>query len=89
MIDILLAAAVAGVASYRVWRLLAHDRIGEAARTRLIPEGTRRDYWLGCPWCSGAWVNLAMVAPLVDDWASYAYTVAVASVITGWLGDRL
>lgn len=57
------------LAAYRIWRLLAVDEFPpiETARERFEVWITNRfgAEWaagISCPWCSGAWVSIAVVS---------------------------
>ncbi len=43
------------LAAYRMWRLLAEDKILEPVRRRLI-RGEKVSELVSCPWCLGSWV---------------------------------
>jgi Protein of unknown function (DUF1360) len=79
--------ALLGLASFRVWRLLAVDLILEPIRTRL-PESWLP--FLECPWCAGFWVSVAFFVAfeLQHDTLLIAAPLAI-SVIAAALFDLL
>lgn len=54
-------------AAFRVWKLVADDRILDRPRDWLLGKMTdsdRQDYWgdfLVCPWCAGWWISTGVV----------------------------
>jgi hypothetical protein len=80
---------VVGLVAYRVWRLLAVDELTATLRERL---GPRTYDFVTCPWCFGFWATVAI--GLAAGTAGYLsgslwLVVPAASVVVGWLGDRL
>lgn len=58
-------AALDALAVYRITRLITEDTLTEPPRLLLQAELKRRGhiklaYLLGCPWCSGFWVAVAV-----------------------------
>lgn len=79
-----------GLASYRIWRLLAEDTILEPFRLWL-PDWDWIGDWLYCPWCSGSWVAFGLTW-IVDAVAGLRMPVLVglaAAVIVGWVAENL
>jgi hypothetical protein len=76
------AAVLLAAAAFRVWRLIAADKILDRPRdwlTRrpMYSDGLHRvtlDMWLHCPWCSGAWVTLGWWAAwmICPEWTVVA-----------------
>lgn len=84
----LIWAALIGVSSYRLWRLVGEDSITESLRARL-PE--RVFEMVSCGWCLGSWVAFG-VTWLTDATVGLDAPVLVglaAAVVVGWLGERL
>ncbi len=46
------------LAAFRTWRLIAEDTIFDRPRKRFLKALPAGEYWVTCPWCSGAWVAL-------------------------------
>lgn len=83
-------ALLIGVASYRLWRLLAVDTITEAPRDWVL---VRLPQWVDdmtmCPWCAGSWLAFG-VTWLTDTTIGLRMPVLVglaAAVVVGWLGS--
>ncbi len=68
-----------GLAAFRCWWLLARDTILDKPRAWFVAR-TGRDLpvedWLGCPFCSGAWITLAWWGA----WWAWPHAVTVAAV---------
>jgi hypothetical protein len=74
------------LAAYRAWRLIGIDDITAGLRDRVIgrtlyetgsdPDAYRPtlDKLIGCPWCLGAWIALAVTAAW---WAAPHWTLIV------------
>lgn len=86
------------LATYRLTRLVTHDRITEGLRRRIAGQdevfgGMARPQvfdFITCPWCVGVWLAAAVVAatalfPL--EWRYGAYVLACAAV-AGFLMER-
>lgn len=80
---------VIGIASYRLWRLVAEDSITEPARTRYL--GGWIEELVECPWCLGSWVAFG-VTWLTDATIGLPAPVLVAlgaATVVGVLGRWL
>ena len=57
---------ILSLACYRITRLIIEDTITEPLRERVWkrfpPESTRIGYLFTCPWCTGFWVSVLIVA---------------------------
>jgi hypothetical protein len=87
---ILVWTLLVGVASYRVFRLIAEDSIMEPVRLRL-PDWDWFGEWLYCPWCLGSWIAFG-VTWITDATIGLQAPVLVAlaaAVVVGWLGEHL
>jgi hypothetical protein len=87
-----------GLASFRIWRILAVDTILEGVRNRLFrwedyqggaPERYRYglDEFVKCPWCFGWWVVLGWWG-LWQVWEHAVYVMSVPlalSTVVGYL----
>lgn len=85
--------AVAGLASFRLWRLLAVDRILAGPRSWLYQQAARPRRpavwaveWLDCPWCSGFWIAGATAWALswargTGGWSTVAVWWASAAAV--------
>lgn len=76
----LIALALIGLASYRVWRFIARDefvlvRVPREAIVKRSP--TWVDELIQCPWCAGSWVTIFVTA------ATAWYTSVPAPVLVG------
>lgn len=85
------AVATVTAIAFRLWRLLAHDRITQPVRDLWRPD-TLIDYFVGCPWCLGSWLSIAVTAAWA---ATHPFTAwdfigvaGASSVLVGLLGDR-
>lgn len=85
------------LAAFRVWRLLAVDKLPPImwARERLEAAADNRvgTVWadgVTCPWCSGAWVSALVVAavwatrPLTLPALWFAAVSAVVGLVAQW-----
>lgn len=90
----LVAVATVTALAFRIWRLLAHDRLTQPLRDKWLggnPDGMV-NYFMGCPWCLGTWLSVA----LTGLWAAthpftawdFAGVAGASSVLVGWAGDR-
>lgn len=76
------AAVLIGLASWRLWRLIARDDITAPFHTRLQGWPHRM---VDCPWCLGTWIAFAVTAavdqvhPLPVPWV----IAAAAAIILG------
>lgn len=85
---------VDALAVYRIWRLTAVDEVLAPARARLYEHLFAQDrnrlvYFLGCPWCLGAWLCLAALLCrryLPPVW-SVIRTVAATSALVGLIAQ--
>lgn len=81
--------------SYRVWRLLAHDRIAQPIRNLWnpdTPKGELIDYFFGCPWCAGTWLSILTtlawaIGHPFTPW-DFIGTAAASAVLVGLVGDK-
>ena len=90
MMEMLVWVLVIGLASYRVWRLIAQDSITEPLRDQLDDEGWAIGL-VSCPWCLGSWVAFGATW-LTDATIGVPAPVAVAlgaAVVVGVLGEVL
>jgi len=89
---ILIWSTLIGIASYRLYRLIAEDTATEHWRDWVL---SRSPVWVdamvSCSWCLGSWVAFGIT------WATDA-TVGLqapmlvglaAAVVVGWLGENL
>lgn len=70
--------AVIGLASYRLWKLVAEDAITEGPREWLLarsPEKVRE--LVECPWCAGSWVAFGVT------WATDVVVGLQAPILVG------
>lgn len=81
---VLLALAV-----FRLWKLVGDDAVLDRPRDYLLKRMSETfDYFITCPWCSGAWITLAWWAA----WLVWPYEATVAAVpfalsaVVGYLG---
>lgn len=81
-----------GLASYRVWRLLAEDSIIEPPRAWVLD---RSPMWITelvvCHWCLGSWIAFGLTWA-TDAVAGLRLPVLVglaAAVVVGWLAENL
>lgn len=77
-------------ATYRVWRLLAIDRILDAPRNRVLidKDGDWREglvEFVTCPWCFGFWLVLATWGAWLL-WPHATDVVAVPFAISTFVG---
>ena len=90
----LIAAALIGVASFRLWRIIAKDQIAEPVRVWLLRREGRVWTWIQdlvtCPWCLGWWIagTLAILMS-IERWEPIETVIVwcVASAVTGLLGE--
>lgn len=78
-----------GLASYRIWRLVAEDTITEGLRVRFLPGQV--EGFIYCPWCLGTWLAFG-VTWLTDATIGIKSPVLVglaSAVVVGWLAERL
>ena len=85
---VLVEIVIIGLVSYRLFRLLAVDKITERLRERMSERVL--DPWT-CPWCLGFWVTVAvgLVAHFVG-WTTGTpwLVIPAAAVIVGLLGEH-
>lgn len=96
MIDLLLAAVLLGLASFRAWRIVATDQITEPLRVRLLMAEGR--FWTFvsdltfCPWCLGWWIAGAGAAGLAvtAGWSplEFALVWLAASAVCGLVAKQ-
>ena len=83
---------VIGLASYRIWRLLAQDTITEPLREwALVGSSEKVRVMVECPWCLGSWVAFGATW-LTDATIGVPGPVFVAlgaAVVVGALGEAL
>lgn len=89
---------ILALASFRLWKLVADDRILDRPRDWLLDQvvGHRGEksgiYWsdfLRCPWCAGFWITLvvyavALLGPL--DWHGWIDGVLVVLAVSAVVG---
>lgn len=93
------AVVLVGLVAYRIWRLIALDKITESPRYWLfnkrtirgvVPRLVRVQQFVYCAWCFGFWITGAVTFAgyffgYVEDWL---VVWLASSVIVGFLGDR-
>jgi hypothetical protein len=85
-------AFLIGLASYRLWRLVAVDAITERPRDWLL---VRSPQWVDkmtmCPWCLGSWVafGVTWATDAAVGVASPLLVALAAAVVVGWLAQWL
>lgn len=88
----------AGLAAYRIYRLIARDSITEPFHGRInaASNSSRLAYWinelLNCPWCLGFWIStaLAVVGYLLGHLDPVeAIIVALAASTVAGLASRV
>jgi hypothetical protein len=88
----LLWTLLIGVASYRIYRLIAEDSITEHYRDWvLVRSPAWVDAMVSCAWCLGSTLTFA-VTWLTDIAIGLQAPVLVAlaaAVVVGWLGEHL
>ncbi len=82
----LIQGVILGLVSYRIWRLIAVDDLTAPVR----PSG-RVGSFLACAWCAGFWITIGVTALVWWLWGLENVWLAggVATVIVGWLGEKL
>ena len=85
---ILVEIVVVALVSYRLWRLLAVDKITEPVRDRMSERVL--DPWQ-CPWCLGWWCTVAV--GLVAWWVGLVVgspwlVIPAAAVLVGFIGEH-
>lgn len=92
--------ALLALAAFRLWKLIADDRILDRPRDWLLGkmEDERKTYWgdfLTCPWCAGFWISLLVYMGWIalgpgmyeqDDLFMGGVSVAAISGAVGMLG---
>lgn len=91
----LTAVVTVSALAYRIWRLIAHDRVTQKIRDLWNPETPRGeliDYFVGCPWCSGTWLSIAGALAWAASHHLAPWDVvglaAVSSVLVGIVGEK-
>lgn len=69
-----------GLATARLYQLLARDTITATLRDRLETDFPRVHYWLRCPWCSGFWLSLVVFGVWFTPVFAVVWLLAVAQV---------
>lgn len=87
---ILVYTILIGMASYRIWRLIAEDSITEAPREWVLARMPEKiDEMVRCSWCLGTWLAFG-VTWAVDVAVGLRLPVLVglaAAVVVGWLAE--
>lgn len=77
-----------GMAGFWIWVVLNDEDGLFGPVSRWAKKSPRREKWLSCPWCAGAWFSiLATLAFLVDGVARIAVYALAAAALTGLLGS--
>jgi hypothetical protein len=85
----LVEALLIGLASFRIWKLIATDLITEPARDWVLVRSPKYvDDLVSCPWCLGSWIafgvtwltdaTIGLQAPVLVALASAVVVGAVA-----------
>jgi hypothetical protein len=88
--DLIWVSLLIGLASYRIWRLIAIDTITAPLR-RPIKPGSWVDQLVSCAWCLGFWITIAITFAL-DQFLPIPVPfliAAVASVFTAAVDQLL
>ena len=82
-------------AAHRIIRMIIDDEITAGWRERWFeehdPGETKLGYLVTCPWCTGFWVSVAVVAArgfVPKIWSPIAHVLAL-SAITGTMYNRI
>lgn len=83
--------ALLALAAFRIWKLVADDRILDRPRDWLLGKMTtphRQDYWgdfLVCPWCAGFWISGITLAVYLEVFASWPdETEEIVAAVVVW-----
>lgn len=79
------ALVLLALAAYRLWRLLALDTILDRPRHRLVRAESKREEFLQCPFCFGAWITVGWWLAWVA-WPHWTLVVAVPFAISALVG---
>lgn len=83
-----LAVPVAGMAGFWIWVVLNDEDGLFAPVNRWAKKKPRREKWMTCPWCAGAWFAiLGTAAFLAEGVARAAVYALAAAAVTGLLGS--
>lgn len=88
--EMLCAVVIVGLASARVWKLLANDVILDRPREALFNRtGTTTHTLIECPWCLGTHISLALwtVWMIWEPTHPWIAALAVAYVV-GLIGEK-
>lgn len=91
MIDSFLELTLAGLATYRLTRLLIADTILNTPRNwfwkKFPPESSKLGYLLTCPWCISIWVSsILLISRIIMPEATHMVEVVCSlSAIAGLL----
>jgi hypothetical protein len=80
-----------GLASFRLWRLLAEDTLLDQPRARFLRALPAGEFWLTCPWCSGAWLSIGWWLAWVcsHHWSLVVATPFAISAVVGLIAANL
>ena len=87
----ILVFIIAGLATYRLTRLIVDDEIFASIRNKILnrfnPEYSKFGYILTCTWCSSIWVALLVVISgiIIPTIAFYIGLVLALSAVAGYL----
>jgi hypothetical protein len=87
----ILVFIIAGLATYRLTRLIVDDEIFAPIRNKILnrfnPEYSKFGYILTCTWCSSVWVALLVVISgiIIPTIAFYIGLVLALSAVAGYL----
>lgn len=87
----ILVFIIAGLATYRLTRLIVDDEIFAPIRNKIFnrfnPEYSKFGYILTCTWCSSVWVALLVVISgiIIPTIAFYIGLVLALSAVAGYL----
>lgn len=89
------AVVIVAAVAFRLWRLVAHDRIAQPLRNRwnpATPRGELVDFFVACPWCLGTWLAIAGTLAWAAGHHLAVWEVvglaATSSVLVGLIGDK-
>ncbi len=85
------ALILLGLASFRLWRVLAEDDVLERPRLWVLVKAPWLETWLTCPWCSGAWIAVGWWLAWVcsPHWSLVISAPFAVSAILGLIATAL